>query len=121
MFFMGASLVLLCVLVFVALVILLPELKNSLDTLPTGRVFAMPDIKINFSTLDSDQIKSLELFKNTETEFTYVAEDGLGKQVTDKISAPTKEDAQKILEELGLKVLSMGEANIGRRQPFTPY
>ena len=79
------------------------------------------NISIDFSVVDSNEVKNLQLFEGVKTEFEYSAEERDGKHFTGKISAVNEERAKSILEEMGFKVLSIQQANAGRAEPFNPY
>jgi len=104
-----------------SIVLLLPEIQNQLTIIPAEGVFTMPDIKVNFGVVDSDKVKNLEPFGGIPTQYTYVATDPGGKEISGTISSESKEDTQRMLEQLGLKNIVLKEANIGRTDPFIAY
>lgn len=108
------------VLLIVPFIIFSPGLINRVQNVSQEEI-SEPDIKINFNTIDSDQVKNLDPFGAIELEFFYIVEDKNGRQIIGRISAAAKNDAQKILEEGGFKVSELVETNIGRKEPFAPY
>jgi len=110
------------ILFIIPFIIFLPWFNNESKSVFLQETFK-PDIKINFNTIDSDQIKNLELFSEAGKEFTYIANDKNGKQVMGKISAISKNEVQTFLEKMGFKVSSIEETSIiiGRKEPFVPY
>lgn len=80
-----------------------------------------PNLDINFTILDSDQVKNLESFPVIETEFSYTGQDKKGKKIQGLILAMSKEDAQIMLEKTGITILSLEESSTGRNDPFAPF
>lgn len=120
-FLWSITLLLILLLFMISLIIFPPQFRNELQsTVPEG-VFDMLNTKINFNIMDSNQVKNLDPFEDVETEFTYIAQDKDGKQITGRISAVSKIKAESILEEMGFKVFSLQESDIGRNEPFIPY
>src|SRR3989344_6245752 len=74
------------ILFIIPLLIFYPLFVNESQNILEGGVLK-PAININFSIIDSPQVKNLEPFLDIVTEFTYIAEDKNGKQVIGKISA----------------------------------
>src|SRR3989338_2707477 len=83
--------------------------------------FDQPDVVINFKILDSEKVKALEPFTRLETEFDYIVQDQDDQQMSGTILAATNEDAQKLLEKSGYRVLMLKEVNLGRSEPFVSY
>ena len=54
-------------------------------------------------------------------EFKYQGMTADGKLQSGVISGASMEDILKQLEELGLSDINLGDTEIGRRNPFTPY
>ncbi len=104
-----------------SLFIFFPMFTNQINTIPDTGTYITPDIKLNFSIIDSNQVKNLTPFSIIETEFAYTAQDKNGKQVVGKISADDQESAKKSLEAIGLTVSNLQEINAGRSDPFVPY
>ncbi|OGZ63771.1 MAG: hypothetical protein A3A98_00570 [Candidatus Staskawiczbacteria bacterium RIFCSPLOWO2_01_FULL_40_39] len=124
--FFGGIITLIALLLFaISLLVLLPELRNKLNDIPANIPvrgdFNGPDLKINFRAIDSDEVKNLEPFGAMEGNFSYIAEDENGRQITGKISAASREDAEKNLAAMGLTIQSIEEITIGRNEPFVPY
>ena len=108
------------ILFIIPLLIFYPLFVNESQNILEGGVLK-PAININFSIIDSPQVKNLEPFLDIVTEFTYIAEDKNGKQVIGKISATGQDDAKILLQEMNLKILHLEESNTGRKEPFIPY
>jgi hypothetical protein len=117
MFFLGITILFLLILVVISLSVFFARPK----VVPVEQVFKKPKIDINFKVLDSEQIKSIELMGEIETQFSYQAKTDKGKTVSGKISAISKEKAQKALEEINLTQITLQESQIGRENPFVPY
>ena len=109
------------VLLAIAFFIFAPMLSNNLNNIPDTGNYITPDIKLNFSIVDSAQVKNLEPFNKIEMEFAYVAQDKSGKQVVGRISAADQDGARKSLEAMGFTIVSLQESNLGRINPFVPY
>ena len=80
-----------------------------------------PDIGIDFSIIDSDEVKNLETFLVPQIEFSYKALDKNNKQVTGRIFANDENDAKNNLSNSGFKNINLEEVNIGKKEPFVPY
>jgi hypothetical protein len=104
-------------LIAISLGVFLSEPKAPSSVL----IFNKPKVNINMSVFDSDQFKNLQPFSEMETQYSYKATDKDGKQITGFISAVSKAQAQKILEDGGLMVTDLRELEIGRENPFIPY
>ena len=120
-FFWGLISLATVVLIAVASFIFVPSLKNITIKIPDSQTYVTPDIKLNLSIIDSQQVKNLQLFEDIETEFSYTAQDNNGKQAVGKISAMDKDAARKSLEQMGFTIVSLQETNAGRSDPFVPY
>jgi hypothetical protein len=83
--------------------------------------FNKPKITIDLKILDSNQFKDLEHFELMPLQFRYSAENAKKITVSGTISAVSKEDALKVLEQRGLTVNELEEINVGRDNPFVPY
>ena len=119
--FLRAMIVILIGSVFVvALLIFPPTTKNSsgdsLAQQPGGS-----GLQIDFAVVDSDQVKNLRPFDAIGLEFSYVAKNKNGKQVAGTISASNEADAKKLLEGMGLAIVSLKQTYMGRNNPFIPY
>lgn len=119
--FLILSIALLSILIAISLVFFIPGFLKRLQSPPTALLFESPDITINLDILNSNKVKNLEPFGDLKTAYIYMVEGKDGKQVTGSISMDTKEQAQKILEDDGFKIISLEELNIGRDNPFVSY
>lgn len=120
MFFRGITALLFLLLFIISLIIFPPDSENQSKNNPLKEVFSVPNVKINFDILDSNQVKSLESFRSVQTQFNYIGQDKNGKQVAGKILAVSKDGAAGLLEGMGFKVSRLQEI-IGRSEPFVPY
>ncbi|MEK7124545.1 MAG: hypothetical protein AAB877_02590 [Patescibacteria group bacterium] len=98
-----------------------PEIRDRIISIPVTEVSDVPEIKINFNAVNSEQVKNLELFEEIKTDFSYTAKDKNGLQVAGTIVAISKNSALRTLRDSGLEVLTIQQANIGRKEPFSPY
>ncbi len=119
--FVLAVILFVLILLAIAFVAVLPELRNQLSVAPAAGQFKMPDVNINFDVVDSDQVKNLEPFTNIQTEYNYVAIDASGNQSLGTISATSAEEAKNLLMANGLQVSSLQEIGVGRTDPFVSY
>lgn len=97
------------------------QFKNQRQNIPAPEVFFEAGSKIDLNILNSDQVKSLKTFSGIEKEFNYTAQDEKGRQIIGKVLAVSKDEAEKVLEGMGLQVSELEEASIGRSEPFIPY
>lgn len=80
------------------------------------------NVKINLGAMELEQVKNLEPFSKTvKLDFSYVAQDKKGKQVTGIISASSEQEAITMLTDKGLLVSDVKEAYSVNSDPFTPY
>lgn len=123
-FFTITALIMTLFLVGVSLIALLPEFKEGLAIIPinieTGYI-TVPEVKINFNVVDSDSVRKLEPFVILEPEFSYVAQDSTGKQLTGMLLASSQNQAETILKGMGLTIIEIREVNAGKQEPFIPY
>ena len=116
MFFMGITAMFLLFLIIISLGVFLSGPKE----VPQVLVFNKPKVSIDMSIFDSAQFKDLQPFIPMEIQFSYKAT-SVGRPVVGFISAISQEKAIEILEDRGLTVTEIREAEIGRENPFTPY
>ncbi|MSU60542.1 MAG: hypothetical protein EXS52_01340 [Candidatus Staskawiczbacteria bacterium] len=121
MFFLLIIGLLVVLLVVVALITFLPELNNRFKDFSGEDTMSIPEIRINFAVIDSQQTQSLILFKPVEIEFTYTAKNTAGRQVAGRISANDIQEAGFLLENTGLSEYVLREVVAGRQDPFTAY
>ena len=113
--------ILILFLMIISLVIFLPEIKNRLSIIPSEEVLNIPEVKINFASIDSDLVKNLELFEDIRQEFIYSGQDSAGKKVNGKIQAISREDAESKLLQDGITITTLEESAVGRKEPFKSY
>lgn len=116
-FFLGITITLVVFLLFVTVGVFLSKPKQVSETM----VFNKPKISIDMNFFNDDQFNRLEPFTQMQTQFVYTATKEDDEQMSGFISADNREEATKILENIGLDVISIKEAEIGRENPFTPY
>lgn len=121
MFFLLIIGLLIILLIVLALIAFLPEINNKFKNFPVEDTMSIPDVKINFSIIDSQQTQNLQLFKTIESEFTYTARNSAGRQVSGRISATTIEEAGALLQNMGLSAYTLEQVTIGRKDPFASY
>lgn len=123
-FLIVIAIAVLSALLVIAIILLWPlllKVKDRLITAPPQTVSNLPDIKINFDIIDSNQVATLLPFKDIKAEFSYIAENQAGKQVSGTVSAINQGEALQILTGQGLKVSNLQAISVGRNEPFTPY
>ncbi len=120
MFFGILAAILVALLLVASLIIVIPGFINETRNFP-DMSFNQPSVIINLDILDSNKTKKLELFSAIETTFNYVVTDKNNRQITGTIVANTKDQAQKMLEDSGFKVLSLQGVTVGRPEPFVFY
>ena len=116
-FFMGITASLVLFLIFISLWVFL-----SKPTQPkSSSTFNKPKVNVNLAILDLTQFKNLEHFELIPLQFSYIAT--TSKKVTIKgfISAVSKEEAIKMLQDAKLQVVEVKETVVGRDNPFLPY
>lgn len=119
-FFRIVTIILVLSLVVVSLVVMIAGFVNKNQTVPNVSV-NQPNISVNLDVIDSDKFLRLEPFINLETEFAYVVQNQDNKEIRGNMLAASKQEAQKLLEDSGVTVISLKEANIGNSQPFVSY
>jgi hypothetical protein len=117
MFFIGITVVfaLFIVVTFLGVFISSPSANTS------AQVFNKPKVNINMSVFDSPQFQNLQPFTQMQTQYSYTANDKNNQTKSGFISAYSVEDARTILTNMGLQVVELKEAEIGRDNPFVPY
>jgi|SRR3989344_661886 len=120
-FFWGIIMLLVLFLAVVSLIVFLPDFLNTPPKIPKEVTFVSPNTSVDLGVLDSDKIKNLELFTPVEIAFTYVVSDARGKKITGNIFAPTRLEAEKVLEASGFTVENLEEMGTGRTNPFVSY
>ena len=107
----------LLLLITISLVVFLSKPKQA----PTAVTFNRPKVNIDMSVFDSDQFKGLQLMPEMQIQYKYKATTKAGKLDTGFVTAPSEDEAQKLLESKGLLVQELKVVEIGRDNPFTPY
>ncbi|MFH1968216.1 MAG: hypothetical protein ABIJ84_02420 [bacterium] len=116
-FFIGIAAIFLLFLAIVASAVFLSQPKPVSPEV----VFNKPKINIDTRAFDTDQFKNLQPFTEMKTQFVYSAKTKENEPRTGFIIAGSVREAKKILEESGLIVFELKQAEIGRDNPFTPY
>jgi len=98
-----------------------PEIKSKFSALPDQQALEIPEVKVNFSIIDSKRVADLELFIPEGAEFTYTAKDNNQKNVSGKMFAKDKEEARQTLESRGLEIVTLEELTPGKSDPFVSY
>lgn len=117
MFFLGITILFLLLISVVGTVVFFSKPAPT----STETIFKKPNIKIDFTVLDSEQIKESSLMSRIQKEFTYSGITAKGSQESGNIFATTMEEATKTLETKKLTNVSLEEVLVGRENPFTPY
>lgn len=121
MFFITIATLFVMVLFILSLITFIPKIEDKLKNIPENGALNIPDVKINFGTVDSEKVRNMELIREVEREFNYTVQGKDGKQISGRILAPDANGAQKSLEIMGFKILTIEEAVAGRSNPFAPY
>lgn len=116
-FFMGITISLVVFLAVISFWVFLSKPSAA----PQKLVFNKPKVSVDLKILDSDQFKKITSFERIPLQFNYVATTAKGQNVKGLISAYSREEATKILEEKGLKVGQLKQVDVGRLNPFIPY
>lgn len=121
MFFITIATLFVLILFILSLITFIPKIEDKFKNIPENGDMSISDIKINFGMVDSEKVKKMELISEVGKEFNYTAQGRDNKKVAGKISATDVNSAQKTLETMGFKVLTIEETAIGRSNPFFPY
>jgi len=105
---------------FVTIVALLVFLSQPEKVAPE-LVFNKPKVSINFESFTSDQFKNLQPFVEMQTQFDYSALTKDNNQVDGSIFAANIDEAKKNLQDMGLTITDIKQAEVGRLNPFAPY
>ncbi len=116
-FFMGITIIFLLFLLAVFLGVFLAKPKQATQTV----VFNKPKVDINMNIFDSDQFKDLKPFIKMEMQYSYTATTESDQPRSGFITAASIDQARERLISMGLTVIKLEEAEIGRDNPFTPY
>ena len=117
MFFLGITIMFLLFLVVISFGVFLSKPEEVSPIL----VFNRPKVNIDMTIFDSEQFKELQPFPEMETQYSYTALTKAKTQQTGFISAVSQDQAETILQGMGLTVSEIKEVEVGRVNPFTPY
>lgn len=87
----------------------------------SNKTFKKPNLNIDFSLLDSQELKALLPLDQMELQFEYQATDSKGGEVSGKISAISEDVARSKLEASGFKEIKIKKDSAGRVNPFDSY
>lgn len=105
------------IIIVIALIIFLSKPTPVLES----QVFKKPNININLSVLDSDELKALTPMPEMEYNFIYQASDKSGKVVVGNVLAVLEKEAIAKLEAMDLHGISVVKEQTGRDNPFGVY
>ena len=105
----------------ISFITFLPEIKDKFIAPAPPEISGIPEVKINFKVIDSEQVKDLEPFNDLQLEFNYAAKDSNGLEIIGVILSKSKESALLSLQNDGFEVVFIEQTNIGRLEPFIPY
>jgi uncharacterized SAM-binding protein YcdF (DUF218 family) len=91
------------------------------EAIPQEKVFKKPNINIDFSILDSQQLKNLNQLDPIEYVFTYKAMSEEGSAVSGRITAVSEASAIAKLEQINLSSIELKKESLGRENPFNIY
>ena len=117
MFFTIITVIFLLFLIVIFLGVFLSKPKEVLPIL----IFNKTKIIVNTNIFDSDQFKNLQPFMQMEKQYSYKATTKNEQLKEGFISATSSEQAEILLEDMGLDVSEIKELQIGRENPFVPY
>ncbi len=119
--FLWSVIIVVVLVLFSISLFIFPPFQNS-SLMSKEEIFGQYDAKIDLGLIDSEQVKNLDVFSGAiTTEFTFIAKDKNGKQVTGTIAALDKSEATSLLTNKGLDVLSIEESHVIKNNPFSPY
>lgn len=110
-----AGLVIFLLLVTLAVFLARPRAVSKIE------LYQTPNITIDFSVFDQEQLKSSDILGKIPLEFTYVAKTKLGFQTKGTVIAPTEEEALKMLAEKEISDITLSGPLVGRENPFVSY
>lgn len=117
MFFAGITAVFgLILLVFSVLVLFAKP-----NAVPQELVFNRPKIDIDLKVLDSEMVKNFEPALKMDMQFQYTAVNSKGVKISGFLTAPSINEAQKILLGMEMTNIVLEETGAGRENPFAPY
>jgi len=122
MFIVGITSALGLLLAIIAVIVFFSQPSNEVSQQIT---FNKPKVSINFNVLESDEFKSLQEFKEMETRYSYTAkiknQNGESETIQGYVTANSKDEAEKKLQDLGYTIEELKEAEMGRENPFKDY
>jgi len=116
-FFAGITVIFFLFLLAVSLGVFLAKPKEVSRTI----VFNKPKVDINMSIFESEQFKNLQPFTKMQIQYSYTATTKTDQPKSGFITAASIDQAREILVSMGLNIIKLEEAEIGRDNPFTPY
>lgn len=106
------------VLVVISLIIFLSKPKAVSDQ---NFFEKKPEIVIDFSVLEKEQIKLMEIPPRPQMQFDYTATGEGGKFLSGRIVASSEKEALSILESRKISAIQIKKTSVGRINPFLPY
>lgn len=116
-FFASIAVFFLFVVIIISLIVFLSKPTVVLE----DQVFKKPNIALNLSVLDSNELKALILIDQVQYDFIYEAITDKGKSITGKISALSEDDAISKLEAMKFTNIKASQEPVGRDNPFSIY
>jgi uncharacterized protein YpmB len=107
--------------VVVVLLYLFLKFKNEIQGISSNATPGNANISIDFTVLDSPEVKNLEPFNDVTKEFSYTGTNKAGKIVKGSVFAKDQDTAQADLTSQGITTTNLQEATVGRNEPFTAY
>ena len=117
MFFVGITIVFLLVLIVISFGVFLAKPTEVSPVL----VFNKPKVNIDMKVFNSDQFKKLQPFTEMQMQYSYQGTTSDGKSQSGFITATSIDEARTMLTSMGLTIIQLQEAEVGRDDPFTPY
>ena len=116
-FFVSIGGFFLFILILIALIVFL----SKPAVVSEGEIFKKPNININLSVLDSNELKSLFPLDPVQYVFFYQANTEKGKSASGKITATDEDDAKAKLTDMKLSNIEVQKELTGRDNPFDVY
>jgi hypothetical protein len=117
MFFLGITVIFLLFLAVISFGVLLAKPQEISPVL----VFNKPKVNIDMTIFNSDEFQNIQPFVQMQPQYSYKATTKNNKTTTGFLSAASIDQAQTILQGMGLFVSEIKEVEIGRDNPFIPY
>ena len=106
---------------FIVIIVSLIVFLSKPTVVSEDQVFKKPNIVINISVLDSDELKNLVPIDPVQYDFNYVGTGEGGKLVSGKITALSLDDATAKLTAMKFVGLKVEQELAGRDNPFGVY